>query len=220
MRERKASKRHGLHGAGFPGINSVVSANVLSEPYLTVEEYLASEERSEVKHEYLGGSVYAMAGASESHNRIASNLGRLLNSQLRGRRCESFGSDMRIRIHRQSPDGVYFYYPDAMIACNPADAGHGWREQPAALFEIISESTRQIDEREKRSAYLHLPSLEAYVRIEQGRPEALVEFRTLEGWRRERITGIEGIIRLPTLEIELSLAELYERVQFTTDETV
>ena len=197
-----------------------MSSNVLSDPYLTVGEYLASEELSETKREYLGGSVYAMAGASEAHNFIASNLGRLLNSQLRGRRCASFGSDMRLRMLRQSPEATYFYYPDAMVACNPTDVGHGWREQPAALFEIISESTRQIDEREKRSAYLQLPSLEAYVRIEQGRAEAVVESRTLEGWKRERIIGEAGIIRLPTLEIELPLAELYERVTFTTDETV
>ena len=124
---------------------------------------------------------------------------------------------MRLRLHRQSPDSVYFYYPDAMIVCNPA-GGDGWREQPAVLFEIISESTRQIDEREKRSAYLQLPSLEAYVRIEQSRPEAVVEFRTLEGWKRERVIGLEGVIRLPTLEVELPLAELYERVVFGSEE--
>ena len=196
-----------------------MNANVLSEPYLTVEEYLTSEELSEVKREYLGGTVYAMAGASESHNYIASNLGGMLRNQLRGRRCASFGSDMQVRLHRQQPEGTYFYYPDAMIACNPADVGHGWREQPAALFEIVSESTRQIDEREKRSAYLQLASLEAYVRIEQSRPEAVVEFRTVEGWKRERVIGVGGIIRLPTLEIELSLAELYERVVFDSGET-
>ena len=107
-----------------------------------------------------------------------------------------------------------------MIACHPTDVGHGWREQPSALFEIISESTRQIDEREKRSAYLQLSSSEAYVRIEQSRPEAIVEFRTVEGWRRERITGLDGVIRLPAPEVELPLAEIYERVVFTDDETV
>ena len=197
-----------------------MSATALSEPYLSVKEYLASEERSEVKREYLGGVVYAMAGVSESHNRVASNLGGMLRNELRGRRCESFGSDMQVRAHRPQPEATYFYYPDAMIVCNPADVGHPWREQPSALFEIISESTRQIDEREKRSAYLQLASLEAYVRIEQSRPEAVVEFRTVEGWKRERVTGLDGIIRLPTLEIEVSLAELYERVKFNSDETV
>ncbi len=196
-----------------------MSATALSEPYMSVKEYLASEELSVTKREYLGGAVYAMAGASDSHNRIAFNLGRLLGNQLQGRRCEGFGSDMRLRLHRPSPDSVYFYYPDAMIVCNPTGLGDGWREQPAVLFEIISESTRQIDEREKRSAYLQIPSLEAYIRIEQSRPEAVVEFRTLEGWKRERMVGTDGVIRLPTLEIELSLAELYERVIFGPEET-
>ena len=196
-----------------------MSANVLSEPYMSAKEYLASEETSEVKREYLSGTVYAMAGAGDSHNRIDANLGRMLGNQPRGRRCESFGSSMKLRLHRSSPDSVYFYYPDAMIVCNPA-GGNGWREQPAAIFEITSESTRQIDEREKRSAYLQLLSLEAYVRIEQSRPEAVVEYRTLEGWKRERVIGLEGTIHLPTLAVELSLAELYERVIFGSEESV
>ena len=67
---------------------------------------------------------------------------------------------------------------------------------------------------------MQLASLEAYVRIEQGRPEAVVEFRTVEGWKRERIIGMDGTIRLPILEIELPMAELYERVIFTADEAV
>ena len=82
------------------------------------------------------------------------------------------------------------------------------------MFEVLSESTRQIDEREKRAAYLGLGSLEAYVQIEQDRPEVVVERRTIEGWQRERFTGLDAIIRLPTLAIELPLAELYERVTF------
>ena len=186
----------------------------MAQPYLTVEEFLASEELSPIKYEYLGGPIYAMAGAGEPHNRIAINLTGMLYNRLRGRRCEAFGSDMKVRINFPSSNSTYFYYPDAMIACNPRDVGHGWREQPAALFEITSESTRQIDEREKRAAYLELGSLEAYVRIEQDRAEAIVERRTIEGWKLERLTGLDTIIRLPTLEIELPLAELYERVAF------
>ena len=190
------------------------TTNALVQPYLTVEEFLASEELSGGKYEYLGGIIYAMAGAGELHNRIAISLMGMLYNRLRGRRCEAFGSDMKVRIDFPSSGNTYFYYPDAMIACNPTDAGHPWREQPAALFEIISESTRQIDEREKRAAYLGLGSLEAYVRIEQDRAEATLERRTIEGWKLERLTGLDAMIRLPTLEIELPLAELYERVTF------
>ena len=184
------------------------------QPYLTVEEFLASEELSPIKYEYLGGVIHAMAGANDPHNDVSFNLGGMLYNRLRGRRCKGYVADMKVRLQPPSSGRTYFYYPDAMIACNPTDAGRGWREQPAALFEIISESTRQIDEREKRAAYLELGSLEAYVRIEQDRAEAIVERRTLEGWKLERHIGLDAVIRLPTLEIELPLAELYERVTF------
>lgn len=188
--------------------------------FLTVEAYLASEEASEVKREYLAGVVYGMAGASEAHNTIESNLNALLHRQLRGQRCQSFGSNMQVRL--QQPGGTYFYYPDAMIACDPTDAGHGWRERPTALFEILSESTRATDEREKRLAYLNLASLEAYVRIEQERAEVTIERRAPDGgWRAERFLGLGATLRLPgTLGmIELPLSDLYERVSFSSPQT-
>lgn len=189
-----------------------MSAPAVSPPTITFEDYLASEALADVKHEYLGGVIYAMAGASEAHNIIAMNLYVGLGNRLRGRPCQPFGSDMKVRL--RPLDETYFYYPDAMIACDPTDTGHGWRERPAALFEIISEETRRIDEREKRIPYMQLPSLQAYVRIEQDRPEVVVEWRTPEGWRSERLRGLDAVVRLPALEIELPLAELYERVSF------
>ena len=185
-----------------------------SQTYLTVAEFLSLEESSTTKYEYLGGVIHAMAGASDPHNIISFNLAGMLYNRLRGRRCSGYGPDMKLRLQHPSSGKTYFYYPDAMIACNPSDVGHGWREQPAALFEITSDSTRQIDEREKRAAYLGLGSLEAYVRIEQDRPEVIVERRTLEDWKIEVFAGLEAVVRLPTLEIDLPLAELYERVTF------
>ncbi len=85
---------------------------------------------------------------------------------------------------------------------------------PAAFFEIISEDTRRVDEREKRVPYLQLPSLQAYVRIEQARPEVVVDRRTPEGWKSERVSGLDAVVRLPELGIELPLGELFERVTF------
>lgn len=181
-------------------------------PEFTVEQYLADEVLSDVKREYLGGVVYAMAGASEPHNRIATRLLSMLDARLRGKPCEPFGSDMKVRL--RPLDSTYFYYPDAMVVCDPTDSGHGWRERPVALFEIISEDTRRVDEREKRVPYLQLPSLQAYVRIEQDRPEVVVDRRTPDGWKCERVTGLDAVVRLPELEIELPLAELFERVRF------
>lgn len=124
-----------------------LGAKVLSMTTLTaerelvsVEDYLEKETRSDVKHEYLAGVIYAMAGASEAHNVIAMNLYTALGNRLRGKTCQPFGSDMKVKLHPLCGD-TYFYYPDAMVACDPADSGHGWRERSSVLLEIVSEET-------------------------------------------------------------------------------
>ncbi len=190
-----------------------MSTAAVVAPFITEEEYLATELRSEFKREYLGGVIYAMAGASEPHNIISANLLGMLYGRMRGKGCQPFGSDMKVRL--LPLDATYYYYPDAMIACDPTDSGHGWRERPSALFEIISEDTRRINVGEKRLAYLQIASLQAYVRIEQDRAEVVIERRTPDGWRSERLIGMEAVVRLPELEIELPLAELFERVKFS-----
>ena len=180
-----------------------------SHALLTVEEFLAAEPSYEVKHEYLGGMVYAMAGASTPHNTISTNLITAIGSRLRGRQCQAFGSDMKARL---SVSGTaYFYYPDAMIFCGTHGLGPSWCERPSVIFEILSDSTRSIDEREKRMAYLTLPSLDAHVRIEQDRREVVIERRTNEGWQREILVA-DAVVSLPTVAVEFPIAELYERL--------
>ena len=95
----------------------------------------------------------------------------MLYNQLRGRRRKVFSADMQVRIKIAAQDEPpTYYYPDAMIACDPAEKGQRWREKPSVLFEITSRSTRRIDEREKLAAYLSISSLAAYVRIAQDLP--------------------------------------------------
>jgi Uma2 family endonuclease len=189
---------------------SPMPALSVSSVLMTVEEYLAAEERSEVKHEYLAGVPYAMAGASLEHNTITSNLGGACVSRLRGKRCRHFGSDMKLSLRRSTSS--YFYYPDAMIVCGLAVLGPSWCEQPSVIFEVLSESTRLIDEREKRMAYLDIASLDAYVRIEQDERLVVVERRTATGWTREILTEPSAVLSLPTVEVEFPIAELYERL--------
>lgn len=86
-------------------------------PLVSVEEHLAAELTPERKHEYTGGYVHAMAGAKTIHNRVAMSLGLSLGAQLRGKPCEPFNSDMKVRI--QMPNHTRFYYPDGMVVCNP-----------------------------------------------------------------------------------------------------
>ena len=113
-----------------------MSAQPVSTQLLSVTEYLATEPFNREKREYLAGVVYDMAGASEAHNIIAMNLYAMIHSRLRGKACQPFGDNMQLRLRR--PAGSYFYYPDAMIACDKMDSpGQRWKERPAAIFEIL-----------------------------------------------------------------------------------
>lgn len=177
---------------------------------MSEEEFLEAEHRYDVKHEYLGGMVYAMAGAGTPHNEIASNLSGILYTCLRGKPCKPFGSDMKLKL--RITDSTYFYYPDAMIVCNRAGLGKSWCEQPTVVFEILSESTRSTDEREKHAAYLSIPGLAAYVLIEQDTHRVVIEHRVETGWSREVVEGADAVVRLVAAELEFPLSELYERV--------
>jgi Uma2 family endonuclease len=135
---------------------------------ISVEEYLAGELISPVKHEYLGGVVYAMAGARNVHNIIAGNTYAAAHARLRGRPCRPFNSDTKIRIHLPShvlPGHVRFYYPDASAVCRPNPPTDSFQDEPAVIFEVLSMRARRIDEGEKKDACLAIPSLSVYVVI-------------------------------------------------------
>ena len=187
-----------------------MAAISIQSALMTVEEFLDAEPHFDVRHEYLGGMVYAMAGASTPHNEISSNLGGILYTQLRGKPCKAFGADMKVKLNRAGDP--YFYYPDAMIVCNRAGLGASWCERPTVIFEIISESTRSTDEREKHSAYLSIPGLAAYVLIEQSEKRVVIEHRVETGWNREVVEGPGAMVKLAAVGVEFSLEELYDRV--------
>ena len=111
---------------------------------IPVADYLAGEEISGVKHEYLGGAVHAMAGtASNQHNMIATSALLALGFQLRGKTCQPFNSDTKVRI--DYPDHVRFYYPDAMVVCQPNPASDHFQDRPVVVIEVLSDSTRRTD---------------------------------------------------------------------------
>src|SRR5262245_43140779 len=124
---------------------------------VSVKEYLAGELISPIKHEYLGGVVYAMAGARNVHNVIAGNIFAALHGRLRGRRCRPYNSDTKIRV--RLPTQVRFYYPEVSVVCRPNPPTDSFQDEPAVLFEVLSRKTRRIDEGEKKDAYLTIASL-------------------------------------------------------------
>jgi len=184
---------------------------------IAVEDYLAGELLSPIKHEYIGGVVYAMAGARIGHNNIKGNIFAALHSRLRGKRCRPYDSDTKIRV--ELSDHVRFYYPDTSVVCRSNPPTDSFQDEPAVIFEVLSKKTRRIDMGEKKDAYLTIPSVRVYALVEQELPLVVVFRRTATGIVREVYEGLDTVIPLGEIETELPLAEIYEAVEFVPEST-
>lgn len=194
----------------------MLSMSTASEPEpISVRAYLDGEEDARHRHEYVEGVVYAMVGATNAHNTIATNATISLGSQLREKPCRVFNSDTKVRV--RSSHGTRFYYPDAMVVCRFNSAEETFQDSPVVIVEVISESTRRTDENEKRDSYLSIDSLFVYVRVEQSTARASVDRRTDSGFKREVYTGLDAVIPLPEVDCQLPLTELYEDVTFVPE---
>ncbi len=173
---------------------------------MTLAEYLSFEERSPLKHEYVAGEACVMAGATTRHNLITLNLARHLHPMARPPRCQVFASDIKLKA------GSNVYYPDIMIACGRAAQVDLMVEEPLLVVEVTSPSTRGTDRREKLVAYQQLPSLTAYLIVDQRRRHVLAYLRKPgEEWTRWELTG-EEVVPLPELGASLSLEDIYEGI--------
>jgi Uma2 family endonuclease len=174
------------------------------DPY-SITDYLANEQVSECKHEYLDGQIYAMAGASINHQRIIANLMRLFGNQLRNTPCEPLASDTKVKI-----GDLAVFYPDVIVVCEPETSNDYYTEQPLIIVEVLSKSTRRIDETTKRRLYQTLPSLQEYVLIEQDIVDIEI-CRRSQGWQPEHyFMGDE--INFAAIDLTVSVNEIYERV--------
>ena len=183
---------------------------------VSVEEYLAGELRSQVKHEYLNGVLYAMAGAANAHNRIASNVLARLDTRLLGHRCQAFNSDTKVRI--RTAVQTTFYYPDVSVVCRANPPEDSFQDEPVLTTEVISRRTRRIDEGEKKDAYQTIQSLKVYMLVEQDQPLVNVYRRTNGGFLHEVYSGLDAVIPLPEIDTVLPLAEIYNRVEFAPEQ--
>lgn len=179
---------------------------------VAVAEYLEAEEDGTTKHEYVEGFVYAMSGAKIAHNIVATNILGTLSPRLRGRPCRPFNSDTKVRL--QLPSGIRFYYPDAQVVCKSNPQDEVFQDQPVAVFEVISRSTRRVDEGEKKDAYLMIPSLVLYVLVEVATPQLTAYRRSERGFVREEYDGLDAVLPVPELKIELPLSEIFDGVDF------
>jgi Uma2 family endonuclease len=180
----------------------------------TLAEYLAFEERSETKHEYYAGEIFAMAGASPTHNRLCFRLATLLGQRLEGSDCIGYTSDQKIWIAAAGLNT----YADLTIVCGQAqyDPDHPiLLTNPRVIIEVLSPSTMAYDRGEKWEFYQQLPSLLEYLLVWQDRAQIEQYSRqTDDSWRYLRIVGLEESITLSSIGCALSLAEVYSNIEF------
>ncbi|HEV2720556.1 MAG TPA: Uma2 family endonuclease [Thermoanaerobaculia bacterium] len=181
--------------------------------FLTPTEYLEIERRSEIKHEYINGRMYALPGASRQHIKIALSVAASLRSQLEDRNCDVYMADMRVNVH---PSGRYVY-PDVVAVCGEQrfeDFEVDTLLNPTVIVEVLSDTTERHDRGEKFDLYRTIASLREYVLVAQNTMR--VEHYVLqEGqWVFSALKGAEEHLVLASIGCEISLADVYKNVEF------
>lgn len=195
----------------------------------TEEEYLAFERAAEERHEYLDGVIYAMAGERPEHGAITVNLTRIVSTKLLGSSCQAFTKDTKVRSgplpkNRLSRKGL-FSYPDLVVVCGPLQFLDEHRDvlvNPSVIIEVLSDSTEKFDRKQKFLRYQkYLPTLADYVLVSQEQPLIEILHREspeAESWRYFFVDELDGQIRIPAIDCELRLTEVYDRVTFPPSE--
>jgi Uma2 family endonuclease len=182
------------------------------------KEYLDYERKSDEKHEFVDGVVYAMTGASERHNLVVTNVVASLHGQLRKRPCRVYPSDMRVKI----PDTGTYTYPDISIVCEPPrfeDDRHDTLLNPVVIIEVLSPSTERYDRGKKFQHYRMLDSLQEYLLVAQD--ELHIEHYRRQAdnqWLLTDTTHTDAAVELPVIACVLALADVYEKVDFEETE--
>ena len=176
---------------------------------VSVADYLAGEKDGAVRHEYVSGQAYAMAGASAHHNRIALNIAGRLNDHLAGGECEAFMADMKIRV---APD--LFYYPDVVATCDTPGGDPYFRAEPRLVVEVLSPTTERTDRHEKMSAYKNCPSVQEYALVSQDGMMVELHRRSGDDWQVEIYTEPDEHYSFKSVGLTLGLSDIYRNVRF------
>ena len=172
---------------------------------LSVGEYLELEKRTEVRHEFVDGALRAMAGDKKINNRIVKRLIRLLDDTAEAKGCQVYFTVVKTQVA-----DTRYRYPDVIVTCEE-DTDEYTVKAPCALFEVLSDSTEDVDSIDKLEEYLKLPSLERYVMVRQDRRAVFVYKRSGSGWAFELLEG-DGVVDVPCLETQFSLVELFQGI--------
>jgi Uma2 family endonuclease len=184
----------------------------------TPDEYLALEEvAADYKSEYFRGEIYAMAGGSANHNRISGNVHAVLNNGLRSTRCETFNSDMRLMVKAHN----LYTYPDTMVICGSIEFAKDRNDtvtNPTLIVEVLSPSTQDYDRGQKFEFYRALASLKDYLIIHQD--QIYIEYYHKladRQWVLTEFSDIEATLTIQSLNFEIPIRRLYERVDWLSN---
>ncbi|MEX1117410.1 MAG: Uma2 family endonuclease [Terrimicrobiaceae bacterium] len=188
--------------------------SALPKHLLKSAEYLAIERAADTRSEFFEGEMFAMAGTTKNHVRIVMNFGGELRAKLKGRECEAFATDLRIKVQA---NGLYTY-PDLLVACGGLvfeDDQLDTLINPTLIVEVLSDSTERYDRVKKFDLYRAIPSLKEYVLVSQSehRVEQFLR-QPNEEWTLRITTDPTAFIALPSIDCEVPLAEIYDRVEF------
>lgn len=186
-----------------------------THPVFTLDEYLALERPSEIRHEYLDGTVYAMAGETPEHSIICFNLASTVGAKMRRKNCQGYSPNMKVRTDQSG----LFAYPDLMIVCGKAEYHDNHRDvltNPTVIFEVLSRSTAACDRGEKSLRYrTHISSLKDFILVAQDKPHIEHYSRQLDStWAHPEINGLDALLIPDSIDCQLSLAELYAGIVF------
>jgi Uma2 family endonuclease len=182
---------------------------------LTPAEYLEFERKSEERHEYLNGEIFAMSGAKRNHNVIAWNIGGELRQKLKGKNCEAYPADMRVFI----PETALYTYPDLVTVCGAAqfqDDVFDTLLNPVLIIEVLFDSTESYDRGKKFQHYRSIENLQEYVLVSQD--EARIEKYVKRGdgfWLLSEAVGLDSEIEFSSIECKISLREVYDKIDFS-----
>lgn len=189
--------------------------STVPQTLMTEEQYLVFERAAEIRHEFLRGEIFAMAGASEGHNLASLNLATVLNLELREKPCRVYSNDMRVL----APRSRSYMYPDIVVACPPIEFQDDKRDtllNPQVVVEVLSPSTASYDRGQKFDLYLQSESLRQYVLVNQDEPRVMSYIRQSDGvaWLMIPLEGLDAVLEFPTLGVSVPLSEIYRNVEF------
>ena len=180
----------------------------------TPAEYLARERVAETKSEYRYGEIVAMTGASRAHNLIAGNLFRILGQQLLGGGCETYMSDVRVRV---SQTGLYTY-PDVAVACEPIQFEDDHVDtllNPVVVIEVLSPTTEAYDRGDKFAHYRRLDSLQEYLLVSQDTMRIERYVRRGEQWVLSELSAPDDLLEVGAIGCSVRLSDVYHRVRLS-----